>query len=70
METAMAAISEVMTVEEARLRLRIGRNAMYEAIARAEIPSIRVGRKILVPRAAFDRMISGDGARPAVKAAS
>ena len=28
------------------------------AIARNEIPAIRVGRRLLVPRAALDRMLS------------
>lgn len=52
--------SEVMTVEEARKRLSISRNAIYGAIQRGEVPSIRLGRRILVPRVAFDRLIAGN----------
>lgn len=52
---------DVLTVEEARKRLRIGRNAIYEALARNEIPSIRIGRKYLVPRVAFEAMLRGEG---------
>lgn len=51
---------DVLTVEEARKRLRLGRNAIYDALARKEIPSIRIGRRILVPRLALERMLSGE----------
>lgn len=39
--------------------LGLGRNAVYAAIARGEIPSIRIGKRILVPKAALDRMLAG-----------
>ena len=48
----------VLTVAEAGRILRLGRNSMYSAIARNEIPAIRVGRRLLVPRAALDWMLS------------
>jgi len=47
----------VYTVEEARALLRIGRGAIYEAIRRGEIPAIRIGRRILVPCAALERLL-------------
>jgi excisionase family DNA binding protein len=47
----------VMTVEEAGAKLRLGRNAAYEAAARGEIPTIRIGRLLRVPTAAFNRML-------------
>lgn len=37
--------------------LGLGRNATYEAIARGEIPSVRIGKRILVPRAALQRLL-------------
>ncbi|MGI9093192.1 MAG: helix-turn-helix domain-containing protein [Mycobacteriales bacterium] len=37
----------------------------YEAVRRGEIPSIRVGRRLLVPTAALRRMLCLDGGRPA-----
>jgi excisionase family DNA binding protein len=55
---------DVLTVEEARKRLRIGRNAIYDAIARSEVPSIRLGRKILVPRLALEALLRGEGRAP------
>ncbi len=48
----------VLTVPEAGRMLGLGRNAAYEAAARGEIPTIRIGKKLLrVPKIAFDRML-------------
>jgi excisionase family DNA binding protein len=46
-----------LTVKEARLLLGVSRGLMYEAIRRGEIPSIRVGRRILIPYAAFMKFL-------------
>ncbi len=46
-------------VEEAAKLLRIGRNKAYEAVACGEIPSVRIGKRILVPRIALERMLEG-----------
>jgi excisionase family DNA binding protein len=48
------------TVKEAGRKLGLGRNSTYEGIRKGEIPSIRIGNRILVPKAALDRMLSGD----------
>ena len=48
---------KTLTVEETASALGISRNAAYEGVRRNEIPSIRVGRRILVPRAALDRLL-------------
>jgi excisionase family DNA binding protein len=45
---------------DAGRRLGLGRNATYDAIARGEIPVIRFGRRIVVPKRALDRMLNGD----------
>jgi excisionase family DNA binding protein len=49
--------SMVLTVEEMRQLLRIGRNAAYEGVRTGAIPSIRVGARILVPRRALEQML-------------
>ena len=50
-------------VEEAAQVLGIGRNQCYEALKRGDLPSIRIGRRLLVPRAALDRLLTcGDRA--------
>ena len=48
-----------LTVPEAAKALGIGRNAGYEAARRGEIPTIRIGKRIVVPRAAFEQMLQG-----------
>ncbi|MDA8288848.1 MAG: helix-turn-helix domain-containing protein [Actinomycetota bacterium] len=46
--------------------LGISRAFAYEAVRRGEIPSIRIGRRVLVPRVALDRLVNGSvaGAPP------
>lgn len=46
-----------MTVEEAAKALGIGRSAAYAATQRGEIPSIRIGRRVVVPTAAIRRLL-------------
>ncbi len=48
---------KTMTVPEAGEELGIGRNSAYAAAKRGEIPTIRIGSRILVPCAAFERMV-------------
>ena len=45
--------------ETARL-LGLGRNAAYEAIKRGEIPAIRIGGRVLVPRVQLEKMLAED----------
>ena len=61
---------QVLTVEEAGQLLRIGRSAAYEAVRRGQIPSLRIGRSVRVPRHALEEMLTckNDGA-PAKSAA-
>ena len=51
---------DVLTAAEARKRLRLGRNAFYAAISNAEVPSIRIGRRILIPRVALEALLRGE----------
>ena len=46
-----------MSVEEAGKLLGIGRSSAYGAIRRGELPSFKIGRRILVPRSALLRKI-------------
>jgi excisionase family DNA binding protein len=48
---------EVYTVEQAGARLGLSKNSAYEAVKRGDIPSIKIGRRILIPKLAFDRML-------------
>lgn len=47
----------VFTVDEAAKFLGIGRAGAYQAVAQGEIPSVRIGRRILVPRQALERLL-------------
>jgi excisionase family DNA binding protein len=47
-----------LTVEETAKMLGIGRNSAYEAVARGEIPVIRVGKRLLVPKAALEKLLN------------
>ena len=50
----------VLTVDEVAEALRIGRRQAYSAVQRGEIPSIRIGRSLRVPRAWLDRTLAGE----------
>ena len=52
---------ETITVVETAKRLGIGRNTAYKAVKRAEIPSVRIGRRILVPSKALDKWLESSG---------
>lgn len=41
--------------------LGLSRNSTYEAARRGDIPTIRIGKRILVPRAALQRLLNGEG---------
>lgn len=45
------------TIAEAAELLGVGRNSAYEAAKKGEIPAIRIGSRILVPKVALDRML-------------
>ena len=49
----------VYTIEEAAKLLKLGRNSAYEAARNQQLPTIRIGRRLLVPKAALDRMLDG-----------
>ena len=46
-----------ITVDETAKMLRLSRNATYAAVARKEIPSIRIGRRLLIPFALLMRKL-------------
>jgi excisionase family DNA binding protein len=50
---------ESFTVKEAAQILRLGRCAAYAAVASGEIPTLRFGRRIVIPRQALEKMLAG-----------
>jgi excisionase family DNA binding protein len=53
----------VIGVPEAGAMLGLNRNAAYAAAKRGDIPTIRFGKLIRVPKAAFERMLQEAGVR-------
>lgn len=50
----------VLSVTEAAAALGISRAHAYELVARGELPSLRLGRRIVVPRRGLERLLDGD----------
>jgi len=50
----------VLTVTEVAVALGISRTHAYELVARGELPSLRLGRRIVVPRRSLERLVDGD----------
>ena len=48
----------VYSPDEARKLLKISRGLVYEAINTGRIPSIRIGRRILIPRSGLERLLN------------
>jgi len=48
----------LLKVPEAARLLRISRNLAYELVARGELPSVRLGRVIRVPRRGLEEWIA------------
>jgi excisionase family DNA binding protein len=62
MDTTERSSSEerlVWSVEEAGRRLGISRAHAYELIARGEIPHLRLGRRLVVPKRAIEVLLAG-----------
>ena len=51
----------VVTVAEASRMLRLSRNSTYAAIRNGDIRTLRIGRRLLIPRAALERLLAGEG---------
>jgi excisionase family DNA binding protein len=48
-----------LTVEEAANLLGISRALAYELVSQDELPSMRLGRRIVVPRRQLEKLIEG-----------
>lgn len=50
----------VLTVDEAAKALRISRGLAFIAVRDGTLPSIRIGRRILIPRGALQTLLGVD----------
>jgi excisionase family DNA binding protein len=55
--------ADVMSVDEVAERLGIGKNQAYALVQLEKIPALRFGRRWLIPRVAFDKLIAGEHAK-------
>jgi excisionase family DNA binding protein len=62
---ALARLPEVLTVREATAILRVGRNQLYQAIARGELGAVRIGRSIRIPKQALLDLLAAASLGPA-----
>ena len=58
----------VLTVDEARRVLRIGRRQLYQAIARRDVHTVKVGRTIRIPRSSLAAWLAEPDHEPAQSA--
>jgi excisionase family DNA binding protein len=54
----LAQLPEVLTVREVAAILRVGRNQLYAAVARGDLPAVRIGRTIRIPRNALTDLLT------------
>jgi excisionase family DNA binding protein len=66
LEITAAVQRRTLTVEEAGKVLGLGRSAAYGAAQRGELPTIRIGRKLLVPVDRLEQLLAGEGVTDAV----
>lgn len=55
------AVEPTMNVERVAAAFHISRAKAYEAVKTGDIPSIKLGRRLVVPTAAVRRMLQLDG---------
>lgn len=59
---------QVLSVPDAgRVYFKLGRNASYEAAHRGDIPTIRIGRKLVVPIRAMEKLLDQAAENPQTK---
>jgi excisionase family DNA binding protein len=56
-KVTVSELNEIVTVDEAARFLRVGRSLVYEAVNQKRIPSIRIGRRILIARAFLQGLV-------------
>ena len=63
--SVLATLPEVLTAREAAAILRIGRNQLYQAVARGELGAVRIGRSIRIPKQALVDLLATASPPPA-----
>ncbi len=58
-DAGLEGLPTVLTIPETAKILRIGRNSAYEAARRGQIPTVKIGKRLLVPRKALEHLLAG-----------
>jgi excisionase family DNA binding protein len=53
-------LPDCLTINEAARVLRLGRNSCYEAIRRGDLQAVKIGRRLVIPKAAIERLLAGE----------
>jgi len=53
--------TKVLSVKDFMIQTKLCRNSVYVGIRSGQIPSVRIGRRILIPADAIDRMLKSEG---------
>ena len=53
--------SAVLSVNQCAKYLKISRGSAYQGVLTGEIPHIKIGRRILIPRRALERLLNEAG---------
>ena len=53
----MSTERQTLKIDEAAKILGISRNTAYDAVKSGQVPTVKIGRRLLVPRAALERML-------------
>ncbi len=65
-EPTSTAPAAVLTIQETARLLRISRQSAYQAVRTGELPTVKIGRRILVPRHRLEAMLGDTSDDPAV----
>jgi excisionase family DNA binding protein len=65
---SLARLPEMLTVKEVAAILRVGRNQLYQAVARGEVRAVRIGRTIRIPKTALLDLLTTPPAKPGATA--
>jgi excisionase family DNA binding protein len=62
-ETTLSGEKLVYNVAEVAKLLGLGKTSAWEAIWRGEIPHLKIGRRVLIPREALEKFLAQAGSR-------
>lgn len=54
----------ILTVKETAQVLSLSRNSVYQGVLTGQIPCLKVGKRILIPRKALEELLASVGSKP------